>query len=128
MSSDPVGYVLEQPVVISPGTVFNYSSGATTVLGRAVAKATGMRLDEYARARLFEPLGIADFEWASPWATGETAAAAGLRLRPRDMATLGQLMLADGLWGGRRVLSAGWVAESTKPRIDVSSQYRYGHQ
>lgn len=125
---DPVRFVLEQPLVVTPGDAFNYNSGGTTVLGRAVAKATGKRFDEYARDRLFVPLGIADFEWVPLPATGEPAAGWGLRLRPRDTAKLGQLVLADGRWGDRRVLPPGWAAESMKGRLKDQRVYHYGYQ
>jgi CubicO group peptidase (beta-lactamase class C family) len=125
---DPVRYVLEQPMTWAPGAVFTYSSGDTTVLGRALTRATGQRLDDFARTRLFDPLGISDFEWGPLHATGETAAASGLRMRPRDLAKLGQVMLKDGMWGERRVLPTGWAAESLRPRIKTAGAYRYGYQ
>lgn len=127
-ANDPVRFVLEQPVVSTPGDSFTYSSGSTTMLGRTLAKATGKSLDDYAREKLFRPLGISDFEWGELFAIGEAAAASGLRLRPRDTAKLGQLMLADGIWGDQRVLPAGWVAESTKARINGDNLTHYGYQ
>ena len=125
---DSVRYALEQPVVAQPGIIYNYNGGGTMILARAVAKATGKQVDEYAREKLFTPLGIVDFGWGELPATGEPAAAAGLRLRPRDTAKIGQLMLADGFWQGRRVLPAGWVEQSTKPWVNGWRFYRYGYQ
>jgi hypothetical protein len=87
---DPYRYVLEQKVASPPGVFFNYSGGATTLLGAALAKAVGQRIDAYAKEKLFEPLGITDVEWLSFAGSAEIAAFAGLRLRPRDLAKLGQ--------------------------------------
>ena len=103
-----------------PGTAYDYNGGGTTVLGAAVAKATGQRLDDYARDKLFAPLDITDFEWVSclPRRTSRQRAPSGLRLRPRDTAKLGQLMLSDGAWNGKQVLPKGWAAKSIKPRIN----------
>ena len=50
---------------------------------------------------------------------GKIAAAAGLRLRPRDAAKLGQLVLDRGAWGGRPIVSAGWIAQSVRPRFQT---------
>jgi CubicO group peptidase (beta-lactamase class C family) len=94
---DPYRYVLAEPVVTPPGAKYNYSSGSTELLGAILHKATGQRLDELARTVLFAPLGIVDFEWIRN-ADGNAAASWGLRLRPRDMAKLGQLMLDGGRW------------------------------
>jgi CubicO group peptidase (beta-lactamase class C family) len=103
---DPSRYVLEQRVASPPGTAFNYSGGATTLLAAAVAKAAGRSFDVYAKDRLFAPLGITDVEWLSFTGCAEVAAFAGLRLRPRDLAKLGQLMVDQGRWNGRQILPA----------------------
>ena len=127
-ASDPVRYVLEQPLVAPPGAVYNYNGGDTTLLAAALSKTTGRRLDDYAREKLCGPLGITDFEWVALPATGQPAAASGLRLRPRDSAKLGQLLLADGQWKSTQILPKGWSTESVKPAMNGEGLYFYGYQ
>jgi CubicO group peptidase (beta-lactamase class C family) len=126
-SDDPYRYVLSEPVVTPPGDKYNYSSGSTELLGAILHKATGQRLDALARAVLFEPLGIVDVEWMRN-ADGNTAASWGLRLRPRDMAKLGQLVLAHGLWQGRQIVPRDYMDEATAPQIQGAGAYFYGYQ
>jgi CubicO group peptidase (beta-lactamase class C family) len=125
---DPVRYVLEQPIVARAGKDFVYSGGTTTLLAAVLVRTTGRRLDEYAREKLFSPLGIGDFEWMQLWTTREPSAASGLRLRPRDLAKLGQLMVADGVWNGRQLVPKGWAIESVQPRIGTDGLYYFGYQ
>lgn len=40
-AADPIGYVLSQPLLHAPGTVFNYSGGTVNVLCQMVARAAG---------------------------------------------------------------------------------------
>ena len=88
-------------------------------------KATGRPLDEFAREVLFEPLGITAVEWKRR--KGDTDAGGGLRLRPRDMAKIGQLVLSGGRWNGRQVASKAWIDASMTPRFEASSAYFYGY-
>jgi CubicO group peptidase (beta-lactamase class C family) len=55
-STDPYRYVLEQPMALPPGTLFNYCGGATSLLSAALAKGVGRRIDAYAAEKLFAPL------------------------------------------------------------------------
>jgi CubicO group peptidase (beta-lactamase class C family) len=52
--------------------------------------------------------------------TGEGYLGGGAFLRPRDLLKVGQAYLAGGVWNGRRIVAASWVAESTAPRIEIS--------
>jgi CubicO group peptidase (beta-lactamase class C family) len=92
-----------------------------------LSKATGQTLDAFARTELFEPLGITDFEWRLI-ASGEPAAASGLRLRPRDTAKLGQMLLDHGAWHGKQVVPADWIAAATAPHIGAPLLWFYGYQ
>ena len=124
---DPFRFVLEQPVVLEPGKSFNYSGGATALLGAIVERASGEKLEAFARKSLFEPLDIEDFEWVL-MPNGQVAAASGLRLRPRDLAKLGQLFLTGGTWKDRRVVSSRWLEESVRARLYLETNLSYGYQ
>jgi CubicO group peptidase (beta-lactamase class C family) len=124
---DPYRFVLQQRVSVTPGVIFNYSTGVTELLGLLLANSVGLSIDDYARDKLFGPLGITDFDWIKLPNTNQPFAGAGLRLRPRDMAKLGQLLLTDGQWNGKQVVPKGWAAESTKPRIKAFELF-YGYQ
>jgi CubicO group peptidase (beta-lactamase class C family) len=124
---DPVRYTLSQPSETPPGQVFNYSGGGAIIISRLLREATGQPIDALASTELFEPLGITDFEWR-PIASGEPAAASGLRLRPRDTVKLGQLVLDHGAWHGKQVVPADWIAAAITPQINGPLLWFYGYQ
>ncbi|KMW46822.1 beta-lactamase family protein [Ralstonia pickettii] len=122
-------YVFDSPMAASPGAQFNYNGGNTAVLAQLLVERVGMSLPDYARKHLFEPLGITDWEWVDDF-RGRPMAHAGLRLRPRDLARIGQLVLQHGQWQGRQIVPAEWIAESTRPHIDTGIEpgLQYGYQ
>jgi CubicO group peptidase (beta-lactamase class C family) len=127
-SWDWVQFVLDRPVAAAPGTTFNYSSGGSHLLSAIVGEATGMRTISFARQYLFEPLGIAPGRWMSD-PQGIAFGAGGVRLKPRDMAKLGQLYLQGGVWGGKQIVPAEWVEASIAPQVHAhgAASY-YGYQ
>lgn len=129
--TDPLGYVLAKPFAELPDTVWNYNGGSTDLLGKIIEKASEKPFDVFAREALFEPLGIADWEWKT-YRNGKIAPAAGLRLRPRDAAKIGQLVLNNGLWNGRPVVSSAWIQQSITPRFQAIGYFGglffYGYQ
>jgi CubicO group peptidase (beta-lactamase class C family) len=124
---DRYRFILDRPVAGEPGLRWTYNGGATAILGRLIARGTGQTLPDYARSALFEPLGITGFEWASG-ADGTPSAASGLRLRPRDMARIAQMVIQKGRWDGREVVPAGWLQEIVQPRVLIEEPVRYGYQ
>lgn len=129
--ADPLRYVFQKPFVFEPDTFFNYNGGGTDLLGKVIEKASGVRIDAFANEALFGPLGITDWQ-LKDYRNGKQATAAGMRLRPRDAAKIGQLVLAKGEWQGRRIVSAEWIVESIKPRFQATNMfgglYYYGYQ
>jgi CubicO group peptidase (beta-lactamase class C family) len=125
MAWDPCRYVLGLPVTAPAGQEFFYNTGALGLVSAIIRKAAGHPLDEFARATLFEPLGITEVEWIR--VRGDTDAGGGLRLRPRDMAKIGQLVLADGRWNDRQIVPRGWVETSTAPKIKATNDQSYGY-
>ena len=111
-STDPARDILSRGMAAEPGARFNYAGADFNILGNAVQRGCGQRLDRFAQASLFDPLEVGDAWW---WVfPSEFVYASGdLALTPREMAKLGQLFLQDGVWNGKRILPQGWVATST---------------
>lgn len=104
------------------------------ILSGILIKATGQSVFDFAAENLFSPLGIhveqnivfrskeeqMAFNKAtniSGWVTDESGTNSGgwgLTLSPMDMAKIGQLYLNEGMWHGRQIVPASWVAASTK--------------
>jgi CubicO group peptidase (beta-lactamase class C family) len=117
-SGRPIGYVLDQPVVAPPGEQFIYATGGSHLLSAIVAQATGGDALSFAEERLLEPLGITEGYWLT--IGGQPIGGAGLGLRARDMARLGQLVLQRGRSGERRLVSEGWIDEAFTQRVNLS--------
>ena len=124
-ASDQCRYVLGLPVTAPAGQGFFYNTGALALVSAIIHKATGRPLDEFARETVFEPLGITKVEWIR--VRGETDAGGGLRLRPRDMAKIGQLVLAGGRWNDRQIVSRAWIETSTAPKLKATDNQSYGY-
>ena len=111
-----VQYTLDLPMGTEPGTVFNYNSGATLILGHIFRLATGIDIEEYAVEHLFAPLGIDDYYWdRTPY--GLTDTQEGLYISARSLAKIAQLFLQKGRWQDEQVIPAIWAEESTAPHF-----------
>ena len=102
-----------------PGTFFTYNSGATYMLGAVLHKLTGQTLREYLTPRLFEPLEIVPGVWES-CPRGLNCGGWGLYLKLRDLAKFAQLLLDGGVYAGKELIPADYLAEATKIHADNS--------
>ena len=48
-------------------------------------------------------------------------------MRPRDMAKIGQLVLAGGRWNDRQIVSKAWIETSTASKIKATDDQSYGY-
>ncbi len=114
---DFAAWYAAKPLVAAPGTVYNYSTGETSLIARIVQDAAGgslMDVERFAREALFYPLGIASVVMQHD-AEGHLSGGAHVLMSARDWARLGQLYLRNGEWNGQQVLSSAWIARALTP-------------
>lgn len=126
LAEDRYRFVLDRPMVTEPGSQWTYNGGATAVVARLIVKGSGQSLRDYAAEKLFAPLGITEFEWVRGH-DGVYIAASGLRLRPPDLARIGQMLLDGGRWKGQQVVPAAWLEQSFQSQASLGDT-DYGYQ
>lgn len=98
-----------------PGQAFDYTD-VNPILASAVLGAdAGMPLQDYAERKLFRPMDMNHVSWERADDRGLVSSGWGLRMRAVDMAKLGMLVLQDGRWNGRQIVSQAWVRAMTAP-------------
>ena len=91
----PPDQAWRRPLAAAPGERFTYDNAIPPLIAALLERVTGMRLSDYARRELVQPLGLAEPSYRG-----------GLHLRTQDMARLGQLFLQLGRWGDRQIAAA----------------------
>lgn len=111
--------VLHRDQTWAPGTVWNYSTFDSYLIGAFFLELTDSSLRDYAAANLFAPMniGYVSGDWTN-WPTGSDYTFGGglLQLTARDMAKIGFLMLQDGRWEDEQLLAPEWFELSTAPQ------------
>ena len=74
-----------------------------------LSSAAGGKLEDYAEAKVFKPLGMKHYAWTRADKKGLVSGGWGFRLRPVDMARLGILALQRGQWQGKQITPADWI-------------------
>jgi len=92
--------------------------------GAIIENTSHMPLDEFARVNLFDPLGIRDYRWRHV-PINRVTGQGNLSITTRDLATIGELMLNDGVVNGRRRVSHEWIAMSLASQVAISDSDPY---
>ena len=120
---DSAAFAAARPLAHPPGRRFAYATGTSAILSRIVAEVAAEPWPRFARHRLFAPLGM-DSALIEPDPAGTPQLASYVWATARDWARFGLLYLQDGVWAGRRILPAGWVAYSRSPApADPKGEY-----
>ena len=118
----------------TPAGTFRYAPlSGPDILSGILRSVSGKTVLEYARENLFDPLDIhvpgsivfhsreeqmAYYKKISVpgWVadeSGNNTAAWGLHLSSGELARIGQMMLNDGMWNGKQIISSSWIKDST---------------
>ncbi|MCR5262583.1 MAG: beta-lactamase family protein [Clostridiales bacterium] len=96
------------PADIPHGSEFRYQNRSSYVLAALAEKLAGMSLMDYLDGKVFSPMGI-ERPYAVRDGSGQYLGYSGMRLRLRELAAVGQMLMDHGVWQGKRILPEGWA-------------------
>ncbi len=121
-------YVAHQPRAAEPGTLWNYSTGETHVVGALLYAATGRWVADYLSEKIWSTVGMEEnATWWLEAPRGLEVAGSGFSATLRDYGRFGLFVLGDGVIDGQRVLPPGWVREGSIPRMVSGKRVDYGY-
>lgn len=129
-TSNWVGFTLGLPVNDQKaiGETWAYFTAGVVVLGDILNQTVPGGLEAYTRKKLFEPLGIENYEWQyTPQKVPNTAG--GLQMSALDLAKYGQLYKNGGTWNGQQLIPKAWVESSLGRQMALPAEMggHYGY-
>ena len=149
-SANWVDTILSTPLEQPSGQQFIYSNASSHLLSAILTEATGRSALDYAREKLFEPLGIRSQPAATPvprpdradvaaydaapgfaWSVdpqGYQLGYSNIKIAAADMIKLGRLYLNGGQWQGAQLVPRAWVEESTRSQVQPDGASGFGYR
>lgn len=110
-----------------PGSVWNYNTGETVVLGAVIEGATHRPLAEYLSQKIWSKAGMEqEATWWVESPNGMGVAGTGLAASLRDYGRFGLIAAADGRIDGASIVPAGWFNEAGKAHVIGGKPQGYG--
>lgn len=121
-------YLAGLPRVAAPGSVWNYSTGETHVMGALLKAATGQYVADYLSTKMWSRLGMeADATWWLESPGGLEIAGSGLSATLRDYGRFGLCVMAGGVVDGERILPEMWIEDAGSPQQVGGEVVDYGY-
>ena len=119
-------YAANKSLAAMPGTTWQYSSGTTNIISRALGAVINddAVYAEFPHRALFDRIGMSSALIEAD-ASGAFIGSSFGYATARDWARLGMLYVNDGMWNGQRILPEGWVGYTRSP-APADPLKRYG--
>lgn len=126
---DDAGYLISQLKAKEPaGVNWDYRSADTQVLGFIVEKAFGQNISELVSERFMKPMGAeADALWLLDGNEKHEKAFCCFNGVAHDYARFGQLVLNNGQWNGKQIVSESYIKAATTPASYLKDPYEAGN-
>ncbi len=112
-----------------PGTVMQYVSIDTHVIGMVLRGASGRSIIDLLSEKIIEPLGLEKQPVYVIDGDSVAFVLGGLNLTTRDYARFGQMVLQDGFYNGQQIVPKAWLRASTVATANTKEGNRkYGYQ
>ena len=116
--TDRLRFYFAKPVRKPSGTIFDYDSDGSHVLGTLVERVTGLSLLEYLKEKVLNKIG--GFEEAKILKTpdGTPWADSAMICTPRALMNFARFVMNYGTWNGERLLSEEYLRNATTRQTD----------
>src|SRR5260370_34134574 len=111
-----------------PGTIWNYNTGETHVVGELIHPAVKRPVAQYLSERIWSKFGMeSDATWWLESSNGQEIGGSGLSATLRDYGRFGLFVMNHGFVGGGQILPEGWVSEAGTSKIIGGTKVNYGY-
>ncbi len=112
----------------APGSVWNYSTGETHLVGALVSAAAKRPAAQYLSQKIWSKFGMeSDATWWLESPNGLEVGGSGLSATLRDYGRFGLFVLNGGMAGKDRIVPEGWFAEAGSAKRVGSQLVPYGY-
>lgn len=121
--------VMNLKVEEEPGKRYSYKSGDTQLLSFVLEAAldSSVSISEYAEQKLWQPVQAChDALWNLDRKGGDEKTYCCFNTTARDMAHLARLILNNGNWNGRQVISESYLQEAISPASYLENEFGDG--
>lgn len=130
VKNDWIDIFMKSKSSYAPGESFSYVNECFYMALAMLRKVTGVSTVEFLAPRLFEPLGIPAPYWESDQ-RGIEAGGWGIVLTPIDLAKIAVCFMNDGVYNGKQIIPADWIAESSVnhkgAKAPKQNSYNFGY-
>lgn len=106
---------------------FRYKGVDYHLLSAIISKSTGLTMSNFAKIKLFSPLGINEFVWESD-PQGVTVGSTGLKISFESLVKISKLLVNNGFENSKEIISSDWLNISTNNGIPTNLSYGdYGY-
>jgi CubicO group peptidase (beta-lactamase class C family) len=124
-SKDWVKFMFNLPFGTMPGQQFSYCSGNFYLLAEILQRSTKLTCYDFANKYLFKPMDFGKSYWPKN-DSGVNIGWGDLHVSIYDMAKIGCLLLKNGNWNGKQIVSKQWI-EKIKPLYKIQKTESYGY-
>jgi CubicO group peptidase (beta-lactamase class C family) len=119
---ESVSHIIDLPADTMPGAVFHYGGLAMQVAGRMAELATGKDWETLFREKIAGPLDMSSTHFVPVDTTQghNPMLGGGARTTLSDYAHFLQMIAGDGMYNGRRILSAAVIREMQKDQVGTA--------
>lgn len=111
-------FVLNRPMKYSSRTHWAYNSCGVYLLSAILSETSSLSALDFALRYLFRPLGIHDVNWTYDSKSRYNLGWGDLYMTPHDMAKIGYLVLNNGVWKGKQIVSSKWIQSAIKLQVN----------